>query len=254
MIDEIEISGITDIGRKRSQNEDALLIIRSNEQVLPSWCESVVAVFDGASGIPNGDIAARKAAAFFADIISHDSIKVSFVEQIGPILEKAILETNRKLLEDAETGTDSYATTIAAVVFNNIEPQTIHCGALGDSLIYVMGSDELQRVFSQDSYLTELSERGFNISGLRETWGRVMTQVLGLTLSVKPHITHLDIGKGNRIIVCTDGLTESLGDSEIKQIMVNNHDSSQRLCEQLIAIANQKPSEDNITVVAAYIK
>jgi protein phosphatase len=254
MSDKIDISGMTDIGKVRSQNQDALLIIRSNEQTLPSWCESVVAVFDGASGIQNGDIAARKAAEYFTDIISRDSTTVYFVEQIGPILEEAILETNRRLLEYSGARTDSYATTIAVVIFNNIKPETIHCGAIGDSLIYLANSDRLQRIFPQDSYLTELSKRGFDVSGLQETWGQVMTQVLGLTLSVKPHITHADIRKGHRIIVCTDGLTGSLDDSQIEQIIINNYDSAHKLCEELISVASEKSSEDNITVVVAYIK
>ena len=254
MTDKIDISGMTDIGKIRSQNQDALLIIRSNEQTLPAWCESVVAVFDGASGIPNGDIASSKAAEYFADIISHDSTNVSFVEEIGPILEKAILETNRRLLEDGEMVGGSYVTTIATVVFNNIQPETIHCGALGDSLIYSVNSGRLKRIFTQDSYLNELSERGFDIFGLEETWGRVMTQALGLKWDVKPHITHVDVRKGHRVIVCTDGLTTSLDDSQIEQTIINNHGSPYMLCEQLISIANQNSADDNITVVAAYVK
>ena len=249
----IRIDGITDIGKTRSENQDSFLIIDSEDQKLPDWCELVIAVFDGASGIPNGKIASGRAAQYFADTIRQDSTSVSFIDQIGPILENIILETNKKLVNDAPKYQDFYATTISVVLFNNIEPEIIHCGAVGDSLIYKTTPEGLNRIIEKDSYLKALDQRGFDTCRLEASWGNVMTQALGLNVNIKPNIVDTRISRGQNILVCTDGLTDSLGLSQIEQIIRSNYQNPELLCKKLTSIASQECGEDDITVIAGYI-
>tara|TARA_B100000029_G_scaffold325243_1_gene317751 strand:- start:22432 stop:23196 length:765 start_codon:yes stop_codon:yes gene_type:complete len=249
----IRTSGITDIGKTRAQNQDALLIIDSENEKLPDWCELVVAVFDGASGIPNGHIASKRAAQYFADTIKHDSTPVSFTEQIGPVLEEIILKTNKKLVDGARKNDNFYATTIAVVLFNNLDPKIIHCGAVGDSLIYTTTPKGLNRIFDKDSYLNALYKRGFDISKLEANWGKVMTQTLGFNVDIEPHIVDTRISRGQNILLCTDGLTDSLDLPQMEQIIRSHYKNPEQLCENLITIAKQEYGEDDITVVAGYV-
>ena len=249
----IRIHGITDIGKTRSLNQDAFLIIEPEDQNLPDWCELVVAVFDGASGIPNGHIASKKAAEYFTETITQDSTSVSFTEQIGPILKNIILETNKRLVDDAPKDQNFYATTIAVVLFNNVEPEIIHCGAVGDSLIYKTTSEGLNRIFDKDSYINALRRKGFDISKLEASWGNVMTQALGLNVNIQPHIVDTPISRGENVLLCTDGLTDSLDLARIEQIIRNNCQNPKVLCEKLISTAIEECGEDDTTVIAGYV-
>ena len=110
----------------------------------------------------------------------------------------------------------------------------------------------MNRIFDKDSYINALHQKGFDISKLEAGWGNVMTQALGLNINIEPHILDTRISRGQNILLCTDGLTDSLHVSQIEQIIRDNCQNPELLCGKLISTANEQYGEDDITVVAGY--
>lgn len=227
----------TDRGRVRDINEDKYLFV-NDDYVL-------IAVADGMGGHNAGEIASTVA----IDEIMKYNLKGSFLDNTQKKLEECISVANSKIYEYSSStpGCHGMGTTITLGV---ITEDKLYVANVGDSRAYII-NDKIEKVTVDHSYVEELKIMG----RITEEEAKIhpnknqITRAVGTESKVKIDIFSRKIEKGDIVLLCTDGLTNIVSDEEIKNIM---YDSSNLQCavDELVAMANNRGGNDNITVVA----
>ena len=195
------------------------------------------AVFDGMGGETNGEKASFLASQFLKEYInSNSNSEFSWEEYIE--------ESNKKVLSETPKGT-IMGTTVAAIFFSD---DKISICNLGDSRIYGYKNGNLKQI-SKDHTTEEMNKKlGIDIP-LR------LTQHLGISekeIKLKPYTNNISYTEFDKIIICSDGLTDMLTDNEIEEIIKGNN--SQINVNNLVDKALEKGGKDNITVMVFEIK
>lgn len=203
-----------------------------------------LAIFDGMGGGDYGEYASYEAASSLNELLktsaSYPSV-FDFLESICFIMNERVVEKQREL-KSSHMGS-----TVAGLYLHKDDMYSFN---LGDSRIYCLRDKQLMQV-SQDHTDAEYLKL-HNIQGRRP---RLM-QHLGIDpqiLRLEPYIVKMEIKRGDRFLICSDGLTDMLSDEEIKKNMLDNNDL--RKCTQtLIDEALEKGGRDNVTVIMAQIR
>jgi protein phosphatase len=126
----------------------------------------------------------------------------------------------------------------------------------GDSRCYLFSQGALHQLTQDHTFVAELIRRGVlpPESGPRHPYRHVVTNILGgHERGVRVELHSLDLHPGDVVLLCSDGLTEMLPGDQIAGILRTEPDP-QRACERLVAEANQRRGEDNITVIVGRIE
>lgn len=220
----------SDVGSVREHNEDSYLIKTP-----------LFVVADGMGGHEAGEVASR--------------IAVTTMETYAPkstspeALAAAVLKANDAVLRGAKDGTGKpgMGTTLtAAFVFEG--EATI--AQVGDSRAYLLHDGKLQRITRDHSLVADLIEQG----RLTEQEARfhpqrsVITRALGSDPNMQPDLYTLHVEKGDRLVLCSDGLCSMISDDEIESILLDNPAPAQA-CDALVEEAIIAGGLDNITVI-----
>jgi protein phosphatase len=220
----------TDQGRVRSNNEDAFLI---DDQ------RALFAVADGMGGHRGGEVASHTAIEALRAAIAN-----------GTPLHDAITRANTAVLtraaaDDALAG---MGTTMTAVVA--IGGRQLLIGHVGDSRAYMLHEGTLRRATDDHSLVEELVREGRLTPEQAEAHPQraIVTRALGVDDPVDVDLYTLDVEAGDRVVLCSDGLTTMVRERDIERLARAERDP-QRLAEALVAAANDAGGEDNVTVV-----
>lgn len=241
----IRVHGATDIGRKRSINED-------NYKICPKMNLFIVA--DGMGGHIAGEIASRLAVDIIAEAVQFEFESLRDNDRLadfhpGHLLDKAIQLANRKILETAQKRPELEGmgtTTVAALVHHN----TLHIASVGDSRIYRVRDHEISQLTSDHSWVNMQVRLG-NMTAEEARYHpmrNVITRALGTQLEVEIDIMAHLIRHNDVVLLCTDGLSNSIQMPEIAQ-QINERPDLESATESLIQIANERGGDDNITAV-----
>ncbi len=241
----IRVHGATDIGRKRSINED-------NYKICPKMNLYIVA--DGMGGHIAGEIASRLAVDIIAEAVQFEYESLRDNDRLadfhpGHLLDKAIQLANRKILETAQKRPELEGmgtTTVAALVHHN----TLHIASVGDSRIYRVRDREISQLTSDHSWVNMQVRLG-NMTAEEARYHpmrNVITRALGTQLEVEIDIMAHLIRHNDVVLMCTDGLSNSIQMPEIAQ-QINEKPDLESATECLIQIANERGGDDNITAV-----
>jgi PPM family protein phosphatase len=212
----MEVASRTEVGYVRRRNEDSLLVDESTR---------VVAVADGLGGHPCGDLASQTAVASL-----RRSLAAGLPEDgdDGDWLTSALLVAHQAVL--AEAGDDperaGMATTVVVAVVNDEQTTVAH---VGDSRAYLLSEGDLRPVTSDH--------------GL----GGYITQAIGLDRSMVPDVTHLELKAGDRLLLCTDGLTNMVDDKGVAALLGNG--DATEATDALVEAALANGGIDNVTVI-----
>ena len=221
---------LTDIGRVREHNEDALLAE-----------PPLFAVADGLGGHQAGEIASTIAIeTLVANAPLHADSKA---------LARAIHAANRSVIDAAEerAGRSGMGTTLTAAI---VEGSHLAVAHVGDSRGYLLHEGDLRRITEDHSMVADLVRRG----QLTEEESRfhpnrsVITRALGTDPNMTADTYELETTPGDRLLLATDGLTGMLDDREIAEILTANPDP-QDAARALVTAANEAGGQDNISVV-----
>jgi PPM family protein phosphatase len=221
----------TDTGLQRRANEDSLLV-RS----------PLFVVADGMGGAQAGEVASSVAVETFRDGLDDgsnpESSLVTQVEQAN----FRINELSRTNVEHAGMGT-----TITAVY---VGEQDVSIAHVGDSRAYCLRDGELLRLTDDHSLVDELIREGKLTPEEAEEHPQrsVITRALGPEATVEVDVRSFRGCAGDVYLLCSDGLTTMLGESELLDVLVS-HERLRDAGEALIAAANAAGGKDNITVV-----
>lgn len=220
----------TDQGLHRSNNEDAFLV---DDQ------RALFAVADGMGGHRGGEVASQTAI---------EALRASVAN--GVPLHDAISGANtavraRAAGDDELTG---MGTTMTALIA--IGGHQLLVGHVGDSRAYLLHDGTLRRATDDHSLVEELVREGRLTPEQAESHPQraIVTRALGVDERVDVDLYTLDIEVGDRVVLCSDGLTTMVRERDIERLARTESDP-QRLAEGLVAAANAAGGDDNITVV-----
>jgi PPM family protein phosphatase len=222
------------VGRVRSVNEDKAL-----EGV------TLFAVADGMGGHAGGDVAAQTAIA---------ALEQRFGAQPSPNgLVQAVRDANVAVWERSNSDPDvrGMGTTLAAIgLVNTGEGDHLIVANVGDSRAYRLRHGSLEQMTVDHSVAEELVARGELTQAEADVHPHrhILTRALGVAPDVEVDVWQVAPEEGDRLVLCSDGLTNELPDARIREILSANPDP-QEAADALVERANASGGNDNITVV-----
>lgn len=239
--------GITDKGSVRENNEDAFLINRivmsSAEMESNVSAPMIAAVADGVGGEASGEVASRMALELLSGL--KPSAKTDY--------EKKILSVHNSLRRYGIThNTENMQTTLCALVVDD-KGNAVMINA-GDSRMYRYRGGKIKQLSRDQSLVQMLYDQGIITGEEKRTHAKknVIFPVLGsLSEDPKPQIVPIEGGliHGDVILMCSDGLSDSLTNGEFEDILARPKKLPKRLAD-LVERAIKNGSRDNITAVA----
>lgn len=230
---------MTDVGQVREINQDYIFTSESPVGKLPN----LFIVADGMGGHNAGEYASR----YTVETVV-DSIRNSDETEKVAIIRKAIEDTNRKLIEKASEDLllSGMGTTI---VLCTIEGNEVCIANVGDSRLYLLG-DKISQITKDHSLVEEMVRMGeLEPENARIHPNKnIITRAIGAGEDVMVDFFTLTLEEGNRILMCSDGLTNMVEDEEIQLIVDRQQDLVDGV-QQLIACANRNGGKDNIAVI-----
>lgn len=208
----------SDTGRVRDGNEDRFLVREDRGTVL-------LAVADGVGGTPGGEVAADAAIVALGDRFFAAAVRRPLEERLA----EAIREANTAVLTAAESaGKTSAASTLVAAV---IRGARLVVANLGDSRAYLVRDGSPRQLTDDHS--------GPVAHGI--------TRFVGDPRGVQPDVFIEDLRVGDRLVLCSDGLTRHVEPTEIAGRVATG--DLALAADALIALANSRGGEDNVTVI-----
>jgi protein phosphatase len=220
----------TDTGQVRDGNEDSYLVDRRLE---------LFAVADGMGGHRAGEIASATAL---------DGLKLAVTE--GTPVADAVGRANTAVWDKAAGDTElaGMGTTLTAAIFDE---GTLTIAHVGDSRAYLLRGEQLERLTTDHSLVEELIRDGklTEEQAAVHPQRSIITRALGVDSSVEVDVYSLVLEGGDRVILCSDGLTSMVRPAGIAEILRAEPDPT-AAANALVDAANAAGGEDNITAVA----
>ena len=241
--------GISDKGLMRKVNEDSYAM-------LPEYSLFILA--DGMGGHEAGPLASNltieSAKRYMAclNISDEDTLPLGLTREI---LRK---EPLRGIAEYANARVYNEAagrvmgSTLLALHFVADGADVMH---IGDSRAYLWRNEELKQLTEDHSYVYELMHAGEISREDMHTHPKrnIITRAIGTHDQVEPSLLHLEVQRGDLLLLCSDGLTSMVRDEEIKQVFkLNNNVSS--IADTLIKLAYDAGAKDNITIIVIAVR
>lgn len=200
-------------------------------------------VADGMGGHKAGDYASRYTTQRLVASVSRSS-----GEEPVTILKEAIGTANRLLIEEAledETKRGMGTTVVAATIIAN----RLYVANVGDSRLYLAGR-EMRQITKDHSLVAEMVRIGEMEAAEAKAHPdkNIITRAIGASAHVEADFFEVDLTPEDRILICTDGLTNMVDDSEIRDVVTEDAPIEKRV-EKLVYEANRAGGKDNITVM-----
>jgi serine/threonine protein phosphatase PrpC len=246
--------GQTDTGIVRSHNEDAFLIADLAGGDLGAAISRfevgnrgvLLAVSDGMGGHQAGEVAS----ALVLESLERSMAGQAVSEPPDALMEKATARANRDVWEAAHhPGREHMGATLEAVF---IRDTVAHIATVGDSRAYLVRNGIIQQVSHDQSYVQFLLDTGAMTpaEAKRSEHRNVILQAMGLKPDVKVALGRLELRQRDCFLVCSDGLSNKVTDEELRDLVLTSSKVAEAAAK-MIALANQRGGEDNITVIVA---
>jgi len=235
--------GVTDVGQKRTRNEDFIFI--KNEAHGP--LRNIFVLADGMGGHNAGHIASESACEYFCEYLESKDIGFIYIEDL---LADALRDTNTKVHRKAGEHKEysGMGTTLTACAYDD---KNLYYAHVGDSRLYVLLNDgSLRQITKDHSLVNSLLEDGVITEEEARTHPRrnVVTRAVGTDYAVEVDKSYYELKNVAKIMLCSDGLTDMLTDNEIVNIM-NSKSGNEEIAQKLVDAANEAGGLDNISVV-----
>ncbi len=247
----IQAAGLSDSGMKRHHNEDSL-------SVVPNLGLFVVA--DGMGGHNAGEVASRQAIESIVEFLRDSTFDKQENWPIAPEEDLSLNENriatsiklaNRDVCNLAMEHPEYHGmgTTLVALLLDPPN-NTLSIGHVGDSRAYRLRTGVLEKLTLDHSWVEEQLQRGIisEEEAKNHRWKNVITRALGNKLDVEVDVESLQVEDGDLYLLCSDGLSGMIEETQMEQIMIDNHDLEE-CAEELIKAANDAGGNDNISLI-----
>lgn len=247
----LQVGAGTDKGRVRVMNEDAYMS-RADE--------GLFVVCDGMGGAPAGEVASQMAIAAIVRQLDalrgkHDAAACDAAAYLPHTrrLAEAVRRSNEFIYDQAQRD-PRQAGMGTTVVGAWIREQIVGVAHVGDSRAYLWHHDRLEPLTRDHSLLEAHIAAGLVDEGKRlaAESQNVLVRVLGREPDVDVDVKEVAVQPGDYVLLCSDGLTRMVSEGELAGA-IQRFKEPQRICDYLIAIANQNGGADNITVVVVHV-
>lgn len=266
----VESFGMTDCGRSRSNNEDQFVIaalvktLQLQQSSLPQppiqHSDDRSHLFVVADGM-GGRVAGEEASALAINSVESfilgtfkwfAQFQGTEQDQVLNDFQRALSRANTRVLAEGATHKEwkGMGTTLTLAYSLNEELFVAHAG---DSRCYLRRQGRLRRLTRDHTFVEAMVHRGELTpeEASRHRLRHVVTNVVGCDpKEVRVELHRLLLERDDRLLLCSDGLTEMLTDAEINQILETQVEPEQA-CRQLVSSANDAGGRDNITVIVA---
>jgi protein phosphatase len=225
----------TDVGRVRKVNQD-----------LPLETSNLYAVADGMGGHVGGEVAAQVAVDTLARVFAHEPTRAG--------LEHAFSKANEAVWQDSQDHIElrGMGTTLTAValVGDDDGRDTLALANVGDSRAYLFSDHQMVQITADHSLAEERMRHGelTEEQAAVHPQRHILTRALGVSSEVETDMWELHLRSGDRLVLCSDGLSNELSNEEMVGILSEVTDPGDA-AQQLVQIANEHGGSDNITVV-----
>jgi serine/threonine protein phosphatase PrpC len=224
----VSVGAATDIGQVREGNEDSYLIV-----------EPLYAVADGMGGHRGGEVASS---------LALETVQGLFERREGSLAEQ-VAEANRAVFDRSQKDrqVSGMGTTLTAA---QVDGNRVHLVHVGDSRAYLLRGGELTRITEDHTLVHRMVMEGEISEEEAETHPQrsILTRALGVDRNIQVDEGDLEIAPGDRLLLCTDGLTGMISEGQIREILVETVDP-QEAADELVGGANRAGGIDNITAM-----
>ena len=233
--------GLTDTGVVRTANQDNYFV----DDELGRF----FIVADGMGGHAGGQEASR-----IATEVIHSYLAENWDGPLSSevLLKEAVEKANFSIIEDQQAHPErrDMGTTVVVLIFREDKPW---CAHVGDSRLYRLRSSQLEQITDDHTWVGMALKKGeINAEQAKfHPWRHVLSQCLGREDLQHIDIQEFEVKPGDRLLICSDGLTEEVTDEQIKASLTNL-ESFQTTAQELIDTAKTAGGSDNITVVIVH--
>jgi len=238
----------THTGLVRANNEDNYAIL-DHDGSFP--CALILA--DGMGGHRRGELASQIAVNYARSRLLEEMSAGSWPEDKGRLLTDIIEKANVKVYLGSLESEDNHGmgTTMTMALMMDHELNIAH---VGDCRAYLLRDNELVHLTIDHTLVQEMVDAG--TLSPDETMGHprrnVLTRALGIPEYIQPDIAKLSINRGDRLLLCSDGLHGFVSEDDIRT-QLRKEKNPAILAEKLITLALNEGGEDNVTVLAVYL-
>lgn len=238
---------LTDTGCVRSQNQDAYQVEELDKYT------TLCVVCDGMGGAKSGNVASSLAVDVFVQEVRNRWTPGMEGEAVDQMLERAVKLANFTVYDQAMQFTEfnGMGTTLVAALIAHHSVTVVN---VGDSRAYRVNQSGIRRLTVDHSLVELMLERGeLTPEQARNYPGKnFITRAIGTESMVVCDIFHLDAERGDWILLCSDGLTNTMEDQEILFEVIHGV-NKQYCCQRLLDIAKNRGAPDNVTSVLVQI-
>ena len=239
----IELASLSDVGCQRQNNEDRYSYWEPESEEEFRRKGRVAMVADGMGGYEGGQEASR---------IAVETVEQVYASSLGndpqALLNAGFLAAHQRIQEQAskDLALHGMGTTCTAIALlgNNL-----YYAHVGDSRLYIVRNGAISQLTRDHSYVSRLVADGILSEEEAESHPQrhILTAALGSGAEVFPETSPkpLSLGKGDVLVLCTDGLWSVVRETEIKSAVAS---PLKQACKDLVALAKQRGGPDNITV------
>ncbi len=239
--------GLTDPGCVRTQNQDAYQMEQLDRNTL------LCVVCDGMGGAKSGNVASKLAVEVFVEEVRRTFTPGMGQEEIDRMLEGAVKLANFTVYDQSQQLEEFHGmgTTLVAVLLQNMRVTAVN---VGDSRLYRVNGDGVRCVTKDHSLVQVMVDRGELTPEMAKTYPgkNYITRAIGTESVVLADSYHLDVDKGDALLLCTDGLSNIIDEQEILFEVVHG-DSQELCCQRLLEIAKNRGAPDNVTSVLVVV-
>ena len=249
----IDFAEISDVGRVRDHNEDA---IGSVGEI------GLMVLADGMGGYNAGEVASGIAVEIVTEMATdgadreerNDIDSHSGMMRQSIVLRDAVYRANKIIYQTAQSQTncEGMGTTIVACMFYDDKISIAH---VGDSRAYRLRAGQLEQITLDHSLLQELVDRGFYSTeeAQRSTNRNYVTRALGVEPTVDVEVHEHAVLPDDVYLLCSDGLPDMVEDDDIHLTISTFNASLDVVGQQLIDLANDHGGRDNVSVMLAQV-
>ena len=240
---DFDLAALTDIGTARSNNEDAC------GQLILSPKEALLVVADGVGGYDGGEVASEMAVEVTLAAYRESNPSLGPSKRLQRAVQRANIEIHNRSLAVPELR--RMATTITAAVVADGVLSAVH---VGDCRLYLIRGSRIQQMTKDHTVIGERVRLGLisEKEARKHPERSALSRCLGRELIVSIDRLTMPLRRGDRIVVCSDGLHGTLEDHDIDTL--SRGLDAEEACRRLISEANARGANDNVTAALLFAR
>ena len=245
-IAEIKSYSYSHVGKVRDDNQDAVRLCNPADE-LTITDGHLYGIADGMGGYAHGGVASSMALeTFFQTFYAANGVPPSQKLRVGvQNANLSVFQTSQRL------GAGRMGTTLTAV---NIVGHKLHIAHVGDSRAYLIRDGKSKCLTNDHTRVGELVRMKILSPEKVRTHSQrsMLDKCLGMELFVQPDIFQVPVKSGDIIVLCSDGVWATIQDDEFARLITDS-DDPENLCRQIVELAMERESDDNLSIIILYL-